>query len=227
MLNPEPGTGAPPSSGANLMLPAGLTAAREVSGGGQSNWGAGIGFDIHSTKPDGGNNVPFWACDGGAPGAIAAGGPDVWSDAPDSGNGIPLEYDASSHKGVSFYAVSLNPNPINVQIKFSEHRTNFWGAEAPPVGTEPTCNACATKLSNPNLQCGDDYLIVKQFTTTWTQFTIHWADLATANWSKQGLPTGGFDPAHWVSMHFQFHASAAMPLQQFDVAVACVQFVDN
>jgi hypothetical protein len=215
-ITPAEGTGFLPTPG--LMVPAGIPAGRECKGGGQSTWGAGFGFDVASTKPDGGNHVPFWACDGGAPGQTAAGGPDVWSDAPDSGNGIPTEYDASAHKGVSFWAVSLNGQPAPVQIKFSEHRTNSWGG---------VCDPCATKLYNPNTQCGDDYLKLISIPAQWTQFTIHWTDLATANWSKQNLPPMGFDPSHWVSMHFQLKANAVNPLPAFDIGVACVQFVDN
>ncbi len=217
-INPAEGAQFPPTTDAKLMIPAGLPGARECSGGGNATWGAGFGYDVADTKPDGGNHIPYWACDGGAPGQPSAGGPDIFSDAPDAGTGVPTEYDASAHKGVSFWAVSLNGNPIPVQVKFSEHRTNAWGG---------VCDPCATTLYNKNLQCGDDYLIVKEFPTTWQQFTIHWTDLATANWSKTNLPMGGFDAKHWVSMHFQFHANAANPLLPYDVAVACVQFVDN
>jgi hypothetical protein len=227
MVTPNCGTQFMSSTDSHLMLPMGLPAAREAVGGGQSNWGAGMGFDVNDTKPDGGNTIPFWGCDGGAPGQVGSGSPADWSDAPDSGNGIPITFDGSPHKGVSFYAISLTPNPQPVQVKFSEYRTNSWGPTFPAIANEQTCNACATKLYQPTAQCGDDYLVNEDIGTTWSQYVIHWPDLKTQNWSKVGLPAGGFDPAHWVSMHFQFHTSAGVPLPSFDVAVACLRFVDQ
>jgi hypothetical protein len=197
--------------GPNAAGPGEIANARECKGGGQTVWGAGYGFDFIDVMPDGGNAIPYWACDGG--------GPTVWNDAPDAGTGIPLPYNASAHKGVSFWAISNNGGLTSVQVKLSENRTNAWGT---------VCNACATSAYLPTEQCGDDYLYLVSVPTTWTQFTIHFDDpeLKTANWSKQNLPPGGFDPSTFYSLHFQFHTSK-VALAPFDVSVACIQFVDE
>jgi hypothetical protein len=206
-LSPEVGD----TFGPNAAGPGAIQNARECKGGGEVVWGAGYGFDFIDVAPDGGNKVPYWACDGG--------GPNIWNDAPDAGTGIPLPFDASAHKGVSFWAISNSGSLMSVQVKLSENRTNAWGT---------VCNACATSAYLPNEQCGDDYLYLLSVPTTWQQFTIHFADpeLKPANWSKQNLMPGGFDPSTFYSLHFQFHTSK-VALAPFDISIACVQFVDD
>jgi hypothetical protein len=209
---PAPGTITPKegqSFYSNAPGPGTITNARECMGGGESNWGAGFGFDLIDTKPDGGNKVPFWECDGG--------GEDVWNDSPDGGNGIPLPFNASAHKGVSFLAKSNTGAPVDVYLKFSEKRTNAWGG---------VCNACATQAVDPMEQCSDDYLKILPVMPGWNSYTVHWTDLATQNFTKINLPPGGFDATTFYSLHFQFHTRLT-PLAPFDVTVACVQFVDE
>jgi hypothetical protein len=206
-LTPAVGT----SFGPNAPGPGAIANARECKGGGEAVWGAGYGFDFIDVAPDGGNNVPFWACDGG--------GPSIWLDNPEAGTGVPIPFDASAHKGVSFWAIANSDGLTSVQVKLSEKRTNAWAG---------VCNACATSTYLPNEQCGDDYLYLISVPTTWQQFTIHFDDpeLKTANWSKQALPPGGFDPSTFYSLHFQFHTSK-VALAPFDISIACVQFVDE
>jgi hypothetical protein len=213
---PVPGTIRPPEGAfflptPGLAVPPGLPGGRECSGGGEANWGCGFGFDLIDAIPDGGNVIPFWVC----PDA----GPAYFSDQSDAGTVIPLPFDASPHAGVSFWAISLNGQPQPVEVLFGEKRTSPWGG---------VCNACATRTYLPDQQCGDDYLELVSIPTSWTEFTIHWNQLKTANFSKQNLPPQGFDPTTWYSMHFQLRASPAKPpLPPFDLAVACVQFVDK
>ena len=180
-----------------------------AKGGASSTWGAGFGFDLIDTKPDGGNNVPFWACDGG--------GPSVWNDTPDSGTGVPLPFDASAHKGVSFWATSNTGAPVDVYLKFSEKRTSSWAG---------VCNACATAAIDPMAQCADDYLKIVPIMPGWTSYTVHFTDLATQNFTKMNLPAGGFDPSTFYSLHFQFHTRLTA-LAAFDVSIACVEFADE
>ncbi len=212
-LTPMPPGSIIPVEGAsfrpNATGPGSISNARECTGMGESNWGAGFGFDFVDTKPDGGNNVPFWGCDGG--------GPSVWNDNPDGGTGIPLPFDASSHKGVAFWAKSNTGASVSVEIKFSEKRTNPWAG---------VCNACATSSVNPMAQCSDDYLKIITVTGDWALYTIRFSDLATQNFTKIDLAAGGFDASTFYSLHFQFHTRLT-PLPPFDVAVACVQFVDD
>jgi hypothetical protein len=193
----------------NAAGPGSIANARECTGGGESNWGAGFGFDFINTKPDGGNNVPFWACDGG--------GRSLWDDNPDGGAGIPLPFDAGAHKGVSFWAKSNTGAPVDVYVKFSEKRTNAWGG---------VCNACATQAVAPMAQCADDYLKILPITPGWVQYTILFSELATQNFTKTNLPAGGFDASTLYSLHFQFHTRLT-PLANFDLTLACVQFTDG
>jgi hypothetical protein len=191
---------------ANTTGPGTIGAAREVTGGGEKTWGAGFGFDFIDALPDGGP-VVFDQCEGGT---------QLWDNQPDAGStGIPQPFDASSHKGISFWAKNNLTGTVKVNVQFSEKRTSPWGG---------VCNACDTSGMDA---CADDYLIGKLFTTTWTQYTIHWTELATQNWTKAGLPKMGFDPSTLYYMHVQFSTNAGTALANFDVSLACIQFVDN
>jgi hypothetical protein len=191
---------------ANTTGPGSIAAAREVTGGGEKTWGAGFGFDLIDALPDGGS-VPFDQCEGGT---------QLFDTSPDAGStGIPQPLDASAHKGVTFWAKSNGTSSVHVNVQFSEKRTSPWGG---------ICDPCVTSGTTA---CSDDYLMGELFTTSWKQYTIHWTDLATQNWTKAALPKGMFDAKTWYYMHFQFSTNAGTALANFDLSVACIQFVDQ
>ena len=136
----------------------------------ETDWGAGIGFDVADSKPDGGNHVStgLVTATSAAAAPVARSAATRPTRAPN-----PRGYDVSAHKGGSF-GTAIRCNPTPVQVKFREHRTSFWGG---------LCNAVATKLYQPNAQCGDDYLVVRKSSPTrhWTKFTIHWTDCEDAD----------------------------------------------
>jgi hypothetical protein len=190
----------------NVPGPGMIANARQCSGSGEKTWGAGFGFDIIDALPDGGS-VPFDQCEGGTT---------LWDNSPDAGStGIPQPFDASAHKGVTFWAKSNGTASAKINVQFSEKRTSPWGG---------MCDPCVTSGMTA---CSDDYLIGELVPTTWKQFTIHWTDLATQNWTKQNLPKGMFDPKTWYFMHFQFSTNAGTALAAFDLSVACIEFTDN
>ena len=190
----------------NAAGPGLIANAREVSGSGEKTWGAGFGFDLIDALPDGGP-VVFDACEGGTT---------LWDNAPDAGStGIPQPLDASAHKGITFWAKSNTSASQKINVQFSEKRTNPWGG---------VCNAC---LTSGMTACADDYLIGELITTSWKQYTIHWTDLATQNWTGAKLPKGQFDASTWYYLHFQFSTNAGVSLPAFDLSVACIEFIDQ
>jgi hypothetical protein len=191
---------------ATITGPGSIANARECSGGGEFNWGAGFGFDLIDALPDGGS-VVFDKCEGGTA---------LWNNSPDAGStGIPQPLDASAHKGVSFWMKSnLASGNTTVNVQFSEKRTSPWGG---------VCDPC---LTTGMTACGDDYLISEIVSSTWKQYTIHWTDLKTQNWTKAALPAKGFDAATWYYLHFQL-STYMKTLPNFDLSVACIMFVDQ
>jgi len=190
----------------NTAGPDMISNAREVTGGGEKTWGAGFGFDLIDALPDGGS-VVFDACEGGTT---------LWDNSPDAGStGIPQPFDASAHKGITFWAKSNISGSQKINVQFSEKRTNPWAG---------ICDPCVTTGINA---CADDYLIGELITTSWKQYTIHWTDLNTQNWTMKGLPKKGFDPSTWYYLHFQFSTNAGTALPNFDLSVACIEMIDN
>jgi hypothetical protein len=190
----------------NATGPGSIAGARECTGGGFKNWGAGFGFDMIDALPDGGP-VVFDQCEGGT---------QLWNNLPDAGStGIPQSFDASSHKGVSFYIKSgLASGSTTVHVQFSEKRTNPWGG---------ICNACDTSGMDA---CADDFYKSILVSNMWTQVTIKWTDLKTQNWTGKGLTAGTFDASTLYYIHFQLSTSSGTALPNFDLLVACMQFVD-
>jgi hypothetical protein len=197
VLPPE-GSSFPPSGG-----PSGGAGMRECSGGGEVLWGAGFGFDFVD-QSEACSAGPFAACS-----ASSASGQT------DAANLAPSPFDASAHQGVTFWAKSNTSGLAKVNVHFPEKRTSPWGG---------VCDPCITSGA---MACADDYLLSYLVTTTWKQFTVHWKDLATENWSKQNLPKGGMDPSTLYSMRFEFETNSGTRLANFDLVVACIRFVDQ
>jgi hypothetical protein len=177
---------------------------REFNGGGETLWGAGFGFDFVESEAEACSLGPFAAC----PGSNASGGTTGTTL-------VPRPFDASAHKGVSFWAKSNTFSATRVNVHFPEKRTSPWGG---------VCDPCAT---TGIAACADDYLFGELFPTTWGQYTVHWTDLATQNWTRQNLPRGGVDPSALYSMHFELETNSGTALPNFDIAIACIRFVDE
>jgi len=196
----------------NATGPGMITTAREVSGGGENNWGAGFGFDFYDDQPDGAPTLYNTQCEAG---------PTVWNYAADAGStGIPKPIDASAHTGVTFWLKSNTSASQKVNIQLSDKDTNPWGG---------VCDPCVSGGVHTPPACSDDYLVSELVPTTWTQYTIRWADktLKTVNWSQQGLKAGAFDASSLYYLHFQFSTNQGVTLPNFDLSVACIQWVDN
>ena len=205
-INPPEGSPFPPTEGD----PTGSPGMRECVGGGEITWGAGFGFNLFDGTE---------ACSAGPLASCAQRDADSSSSVVgESGAAVslaPRPFDASAHKGITFWAKSNASSLVHVNVQFGEKRTSPWGG---------FCDPCS---ADGAMACTDDYLIAESFTANWKEFSIHWTDLKTQNWSKQDLPSGGFDPSTLYSVHFQLPTNSGIPLANFDVAVACIRFVDE
>jgi hypothetical protein len=210
LLTPTPpGSVTPPEGGFTATidsgLPSGVQHARECSGGGETNWGIGFGMDFIDVSPDGGP-VPMNQCDAGVVfdnhSTLAA------------GVGVQLPYDAGAHKGFAFRAMSPD-GPHTLEVHVADDRSVVWGGK---------CNACANGTAGA---CSDDYMTTVTVSKTWTQYVVEWAQLATLNWSKAGLPDGGLDTKLLYYIHFQLTTTPPKALPTFDVLVADLRWVDN
>ncbi len=177
---------------------------REFSGGGLTLWGAGMGFNWTNVIPPGTD----------------------MSDAADAAPalGVPGPYDASAHKGITFYGKSNGAASLAVGLHFSDAR------EAAAAGE---CDA--TVYLNGPLECGDDYFKNYTFTTSWQNFTVKFADplLKTQNYTTMDLAPGKLDTTHLYQVHFQVNNAAyagkgatdAGPA--FDISVAYITWYDG
>jgi hypothetical protein len=105
-----------PSEGAELYPPTTYLGrpAREFTGGGESNWGAGFGFDLNDAVPA-----------GAGPNAKVVSSP----------------FDASEYAGVRFEAISKR-RPIGMTVTFSDVDTNARGGVCDASSPDPAkeCN---------------------------------------------------------------------------------------
>jgi hypothetical protein len=181
---------------------------REFIGSGLTLWGAGMGFNWTNVLPDAG------AVDLDA--AAAADAAPVL--------GTPGPYDASGHKGMTFYGKSNGSGPVVVGIHFSDARNAAAGGE---------CDA-SVYLNSP-VECGDDYFKNYTFAPTWGNFVVKFADMAlkTQDYSGMHLPPGALDTTKLYQVHFQVNngafkgtgATDAAP--GFDISVAYVTWYDG
>ncbi len=181
---------------------------REFSGGGEKTWGVGFGFNFTNTGTD-----PFTVC----PASTCMGTPPMV----DASAGFGSPYDASMHKGISFYAKSLMATatlPTKVQVQISDKHTDP-GSGSPEAGaTSGICNQCA---SSGLTECANDFLYSVPITSTWAQYTVLFADIATATWAA-AYTKGQIDLTTLYHVHWQLNS----PVPNFDIQLACISWVD-
>jgi hypothetical protein len=121
-------------------------------------------------------------------------------------------YNASAYKGISFWAKGTVPFHAAVAIPGTTPKTSDSGT-CDPAGLKP---------------CSDNYsMLITPVPdgTTWSQFTIKFADATTFAQAGWGAPAT-FDAAHILNLQFQVNgettATAAVP---YDFAVDDIAFV--
>jgi hypothetical protein len=190
-----------------LAMPVGF---REFSGGGEKTWGAGFGFNLLNN----GTN-PFTVC----PASTCTGTPPMV----DAAVGFPAPYDASMHKGVSFFAKSLMATatlPTKVRVQLSDHHTDPGSGMPGAEAGAGICDQCDQSQTGAD-RCSNDFYQSINLTPTWTQYTVLFAQIATDTWTKT-YAKGQFDPTTLYHVHFQLNA----PTPMFDIQIACVSWVD-
>ena len=181
---------------------------REFSGGGEKTWGVGFGFNFTNNGTD-----PFTVC----PASTCTGTPPMV----DASAGFGAPYDASKHKGISFFAKSLMATatlPTKVRVQISDKHTDP-GSGSPEAGpTTGICNQCA---SSGLTECSNDFYQSVNITPTWAQYTILFSQLPTDTWAATYMK-GQMDPT--TLYHFHWQLNSLVP--NFDIQVACISWVD-
>ncbi|MGA7121507.1 MAG: hypothetical protein WBY94_15490 [Polyangiaceae bacterium] len=181
---------------------------REFIGGGETTWGVGFGFNFTNNGTD-----PFTVC----PASTCTGTPPMV----DASAGFGAPYDASQHKGISFFARSLMATatlPTKVRVQISDKHTDP-GSGSPEAGpTSGICNQCA---STGTAECANDYYTTVNLSSTWAQYTVNFADLATDTWAAT-YAKGTIDLKTLYHVHWQINK----PVANFDIQLACISWVD-
>ncbi len=139
----------------------------------------------------------------------------------DASAGFGSPYDASMHKGISFYAKSLMATatlPTKVQVQISDKHTDP-GSGSPEAGaTSGICNQCA---SSGLTECANDFFQIVDITPTWAQYTVLFSNIATATWAA-AYTKGQIDPTTLYHVHWQLNSL----VPNFDIQLACISWVD-
>jgi hypothetical protein len=112
-------------------------------------------------------------------------------------------YNASNYKGISFWAKIDAGTSAVVRVAF------------PDKDTQPDGNICQTNVSSGPTACFDHYGYRETLTSTWTKYTISFAQIAQENWGHAGT---AFDPSSLYEILFQIQASANFGLWIDDIA---------
>ena len=121
-------------------------------------------------------------------------------------------YSASAYKGVTFWAKGTVPFHAAIAIPGTTTAKSDGGT-CVPVGTK-SCSDNCSMLVTP-VPDG----------TTWSQFTITFADATTFAQAGWGV-VAAFDPAHILNLQFQVNGeSTAVAAAPYDFAVHDIAFV--
>jgi hypothetical protein len=214
---------------------------REVTGGGESNWGIGFGFDFR----DEAGPSPVAHCKAGwCPLAPEEAG----DDAGDEDSGIacnkdgqyalqPVLTDESVHRGISFWArapSASDASPLTLTLHISDIHTADVGYAYIDGGVDGgACNPC---IFGKKDACGDDFLANWPVTPTWTQYVAEFSKLKQNGFSQlppridSGPPK--IDSRHLGHVNFEVQIGNGIgnnngnPLTPFKVDIAYVEWAD-
>lgn len=120
------------------------------------------------------------------------------------GMGTKQTYDASTYKGIAFWAKS-NASTASVRVGFKDK------------DTAPEGGQCDAMASSGAMACNDDFGKAISLTTSWQPFTVMFSELKQAGWGK-AFPA--FDAKAVYSVQFQISQGV-----DFDVCVDDLAFV--
>jgi hypothetical protein len=178
-----------------VLVDGGTTTAYDFSGGGETVWGAGMGFDLNDRTAMPGDTAPFNQCDAGVIYNLSVGP-------------VPQPFDASAYAGITFWARGSGQETVFVQ--FPERRTDPWGG---------VCDPCAGP--GPN-SCYDDFEQPIVLTPNWTEYNVLFSDVGTANWSGENLRS--LDTTAIYAVRFELLTPPGLALPQFELEVMNVSF---
>jgi hypothetical protein len=218
----------PRGHGGGPPIDGGPWAYREVSGGGEDQWGVGFGFDLKdepgpsplaACRSDGGTN----ACTGTP---LEAGGDTRGLCKDGYYISQPVLTDEHKHLGFTFWAQSLDENPVQLTVLVSDVHTAYNGRHEYP--TEPhVCDPC---LSGGVGACGDDFALPVDLTLDWKQFVVLFSQLGQAGWShehgKGSPPPPALDTTRLGHINFEIQTEKGAHLKPFSVRVAYVEWID-
>jgi hypothetical protein len=115
------------------------------------------------------------------------------------GSSTPSPYNANAYKGITFWAHVTAGTTASVRVML------------PISGTDPSGGKCS-----PSSKCDDHYSTTLTFSSTWTQYTVLFSQLA-----QQGFGTPvSWDPTQLLGVQFQVGPSTT-----FDVWIDDIAFV--
>jgi hypothetical protein len=209
----------------------GAFAYRDFSGGGENNWGAGMGFDFADIAPE----SPFTPASTQVLGRSCAApeqctgteAPDPFLPPADAGGSFAAPFDASAHAGISFFARAPDAiAPLKVEIHLSDVSTN------PAGGVCDQCLYGGPALNASTIRCTDDWIKTLSIPSGWTRVTLMFNDpaLRTAGWSTGNMarPASQLDLKSLYYVHFQVStADYPAPLKSFHFQIAYVLFISR
>jgi hypothetical protein len=212
-ISPLEGAEFPPdlTTGTGPTVPGvGVAPFRRFSGGGLNLWGAGTGFDWTDSVPP--------MTDDAGDGAAAL--------------GVPVAYNASAHKGISFYGITNTGTSQSVGIHFSDKREAAAGGICNVDAAFVVFDGGADTVTNAS-ECSDDFVKTVTFMPTWQNFTVKFS--ATAQGFMDGMPLTALDPTSLYQVHFQINnpgygakgAGPIAPEPPWDISVAYITFYDG
>jgi hypothetical protein len=222
-----------PSRDGGPEIDGGIWPYREVTGGGETDWGVGFGFDFKDMP----GKSPLAECPshcGGTPLDAATDSIMSSSDPADSGTckdgyyaSQPVLLDESHHVGISFWAQSLDASdagPLTLTVLVSDVHTAYVGRSAAPNDPD-VCDPCAA--GGGVGACGDDFAFHESLTPEWTQYVVYFSQLAQAGWSRStGSPAVSLDTKSLGHVNFEIQTQMNVPVPAFKVRIAYVQWVD-
>jgi hypothetical protein len=236
-LSPPENTDFPPTNDGNgPTIDGKVWPYREVSGGGETTWGAGFGFDFNdqpAASPEIANPRLAAACsqaciavalDGGeSDGSMvgdAASSLDASADQAACLDGtfayLPAPYDASAHAGISFWVRAPDASPDAsspiLHVLVSDRQTSATGG---------ICTPCVPLGAG---SCNDNFGFSVPLTPTWTQHIVPFSQLL----QEYAAGSLSLESTTLESLDFELETPLyGGPLPSFRVQIAYLEWVDE